>query len=146
LALTSTLIIRICSLPHNRPVPKFQKKINVPNLVTISYIRTYMRVIAIKTLRESWKEFPLAKQALLSWYEEAEAAVWENPNQLKEEFRNASIITKKRVVFNIHGNSFRLIVDIEYRLKIIFVVWFGTHKQYDNIDVKKVSYAKTNKK
>jgi mRNA-degrading endonuclease HigB of HigAB toxin-antitoxin module len=105
-----------------------------------------MRVIAIKTLRESWKEFPLAKQALLSWYEEAEAAGWENPNQLKEEFRNASIITKKRVVFNIHGNSFRLIVDIEYRLKIIFVVWFGTHKQYDNIDVKKVSYAKTNKK
>jgi mRNA interferase HigB len=85
-------------------------------------------------------------QALLSWYEEAEAAQWNHPNELKEQYRNASIITEKRVIFNIHGNSFRLVVDIEYRLKIVFVVWFGTHKQYDNIDANKVSYVKTNKK
>lgn len=50
------------------------------------------------------------------------------------------------MIFNIHGNSFRLIVDIEYRLKIVFIVWFGTRKQYDKIDAKKVSYVKTNKK
>ena len=48
--------------------------------------------------------------------------------------------------FNIHGNSYRLIVDIEYRLKIVFIVWFGTHKQYDKIDAKKVRYGKANKK
>jgi mRNA interferase HigB len=49
-------------------------------------------------------------------------------------------------VFNIHGNDFRLIVDVEYRLKIVFIVWFGTHKQYDKIDAKKMSYDKAHKK
>ncbi|HVU98740.1 MAG TPA: type II toxin-antitoxin system HigB family toxin [Puia sp.] len=105
-----------------------------------------MRVIAVKTLRASCAAFPEAEQALLAWYEEAEAAEWNTPNELKRQYRNASIITDKRVIFNIHGNSYRLIVDIEYRLKIVFIVWFGTHKQYDKIDTKKVSYVKTNKK
>jgi mRNA interferase HigB len=67
-----------------------------------------------------------------------------NPAELKVQYRNASILNSKRVVFNIHGNSFRLVVDIEYRLKIVFVVWFGTHKQYDNIDAKTISYVKAN--
>lgn len=105
-----------------------------------------MRIIAVKTLKDYWEEFPQAEQALLSWHEEAEEASWSNPNELKAQYRNASILTDKRVVFNIHGNSFRLIVDIEYRLKIMFVLWFGTHPQYDKIDAKKVSYVKTNKK
>jgi mRNA interferase HigB len=105
-----------------------------------------MRVIAVKTLRKHLEAFPQAEQALLAWYEEAEAAQWNNPNELKQQYRNASILTDKRAVFNIHGNTYRLIVDIEYRLKIVFVVWFGTHKQYDNIDAKKISYVKTNKK
>jgi len=82
----------------------------------------------------------------LSWHEEVEKATWNSPNELKLQFQNASIVTAKRVVFNIHGNSFRLIVDIEYRLKIVFIVWFGTHKQYDLIDAKKISYVKAHKK
>lgn len=82
----------------------------------------------------------------MSWYEEAISANWDSPNALKEQYHNASIINHKRVVFNIHGNSFRLIVDIEYRLKIVFIVWFGTHKQYDSIDVKNVYYGTANKK
>jgi mRNA interferase HigB len=105
-----------------------------------------MRVIAVKTLKENWKTFPQVEQALWSWYEEAEAAEWNTPNELKGQYRNASILTDKRVVFNIHGNTYRLIVDIEYRLRIVFIVWFGTHKQYDKIDAKKVNYAKANKK
>ena len=105
-----------------------------------------MRVIAVKTLRDYWEIFPQAEPALLAWYEEAEAAQWTNPDELKQQYRSASILTDKRVVFNIHGNTFRLIVDIEFRLKIVFIVWFGTHKQYDKIDAKKVSYVKTNKK
>ena len=105
-----------------------------------------MRVIAVKTLKAYWEEFPQAEQALLSWYEEASVAEWNNPNELKARFRNASILTDKRVVFNIHGNTYRLIVDVEYRLKIVFIVWFGTHKQYDKTDAKTVSYGKTNKK
>ena len=105
-----------------------------------------MRVIAVKTLREFWEAFPVAKESLLAWYEEAEAAQWNNPNELKQHYRSASILTDKRVIFNIHGNSYRLIVDIEYRLKIVFIVWFGTHKQYDKIDAEKVTYGKANKK
>ena len=105
-----------------------------------------MRVIAVKTLREYWIAYPQAEQALLAWHEETESAQWNNPNELKLQFRSASILTDKRVVFNIHGNSYRLIVDIEYRLKIVFVVWFGTHKQYDRLGAKKVSYVKANKK
>jgi len=110
------------------------------------FVFLLMRVIAVKTLRKHWEGFPQAEQALLAWYEESEAAQWNNPNELKRQYRNASILTDKRVAFNIHGNTYRLIVDIEYRLKIVFVVWFGTHKQYDNIDAKKISYVKTNKK
>ena len=105
-----------------------------------------MRIIAVKTIKRYWEKYPAAKQAILSWYEETEKAEWNNPNQLKEHFPIASIINSKRVVFNIHGNAFRLIVDIEYRLKIVFIVWFGTHKEYDVIDVKQINYAKTNKK
>ena len=55
------------------------------------------------------------------------------------------ILSGKRVVFNIHGNSFRLIVDIEFRFKLVFITWIGTHKEYDKIDAKEVSYVKTDK-
>ncbi len=105
-----------------------------------------MRIIAIKTLKDYWEKFPLAMESLLSWHEEAETADWDNPNELKTQYHNASIISNKRVVFNIHGNNYRLMVDIEYRLQIVFIVWFGTHKQYDKIDTKKINYVKTNKK
>ncbi len=108
------------------------------------FIYLPMRVIAVRTLKEDWIAYPMAKQALLAWYEEAEEAEWDNPNQLKVQFRSASILSNKRVVFNIHGNAYRLIVDIEYRLRIVFIVWFGTHKKYDKIDAKKISYDKTN--
>ncbi|KAA8474819.1 type II toxin-antitoxin system HigB family toxin [Arcticibacter tournemirensis] len=103
-----------------------------------------MRVIAVKTLKDYSTGYHQAEQALLSWYQEASAASWNSPNEIKAQYRNASILTNKRVVFNIHGNSYRLIVDIEYRLKIIFIVWFGTHQQYDQIDAKTVSYVKAN--
>ena len=103
-----------------------------------------MRVIAIKTLKEYITEFHQAEQALLGWHEEAVQALWNNPNELKAQYRNASVKNEKRVVFNIHGNAYRLIVDIEYRLKIVFVVWFGTHEQYDKINAKTISYVKTN--
>lgn len=102
-----------------------------------------MRVIAVKTLKQFWEENPEAEQALLAWYEEVEKADWDTPNELKMQFGNASLLGGKRVVFNIHGNTFRLVVDIEFKFKIVFIVWLGTHKQYDNIDAKTVKYAKT---
>jgi len=105
-----------------------------------------MRIIAVSTLKNYWIEFPQAEQSLLSWYEEVENAEWNSPNELKAQYGSASVLTDKRVVFNIHGNTFRLIVDVEYRLKIVFIVWFGTHDNYDKIDAKQINYVKTNKK
>lgn len=97
-------------------------------MVTFIIFVLAMRVIAVKTLKNYAGDYHQAEQALLSWYKEASAASWNSPNELKAHYRNVSVLTNKRVVFNIHGNSYRLIVDIEYRLKIVFVVWFGTPK------------------
>ncbi|MBX2892547.1 MAG: type II toxin-antitoxin system HigB family toxin [Saprospiraceae bacterium] len=105
-----------------------------------------MRVIAVKTLKHYWEKHPEVEGALLSWYEEVSEAIWETPNSLKEQFGNASLVGSKRVIFNIHGNKYRLIVDIEFKFKIVFIVWFGTHKEYDQIDAKTVRYVKTDKK
>jgi len=90
-----------------------------------------MRVISRKTLIEYWKKHPETEQSLKSWYDEAINAAWASPNELKKQYRNSSIITNKRVVFNIQGNKHRLVVDIEYKIGIIFIVWIGTHKEYD---------------
>ena len=103
-----------------------------------------MRIIAVKTLKQYAKKNKIIAQSLFAWYAEAENASWKNHNELKEQIRNASVIGGKRVVFNIHGNACRLIVDVEYYLQIMFIVWIGTHKDYDKIDAKTVSYVKTN--
>ena len=81
-----------------------------------------------------------AEGSLEAWVFETKYSVWNNSNELKAKYRNASIISSKRVVFNIKGNEYRLIVDVEYKLKIVFIVWFGTHKEYDKIDAKTVRY------
>ena len=73
-----------------------------------------MRVIAVKTLKEFWEQFPKSEKPLQYWYKDASIAAWNSPNDLKSQFGNASILTNKRTVFNIHGNKYRLIVDIEY--------------------------------
>ena len=105
-----------------------------------------MRIIAIKALKRYYEQTPLSEHAILTWYEEVSGAEWNTPNELKAQFGNASIVSNKRVVFNIHGNAFRLIVDIEYRLKIVFVVWVGTLQEYDKINAKDISYVKVDKK
>jgi len=99
-----------------------------------------VRIIAISTLRNYWTKHKSAEQPLKSWIQETEYSPWKNSTQLKTKYRNASIINSKRAVFNIKGNDYRLIVDIEYRLKIVFIVWIGTHSQYDKIDAKIVRY------
>lgn len=104
-----------------------------------------MRIIAVNTIKEYWEKYPNTEQSLKAWVQEIEQSSWESPQDLKLKYRNASIVTGKRVVFNINGNKFRLIVDIEFRLKIVFIVWFGSHSEYDQIDSKTVKYAKANK-
>lgn len=105
-----------------------------------------MRIIAMQTLRSYIKVYPKAEQSLLAWNQEVESACWDSPNVLKLQYGNASVISQKRVVFNIHGNHYRLIVDIEYRLKIVFVVWFGSHTECDKIDARTIPYDRTNQK
>lgn len=102
-----------------------------------------MRVIAVRTLRSYAKKKKDAEQPLFIWYNEACKASWKNVNELKIQFRNVSVISGKRIVFNIHGNKYRLIVDIEFYLQIIFIVWIGTHAEYDKIDAKTLVYDKT---
>ncbi len=103
-----------------------------------------MRIIYRTTLVRFWKKFPGAEQPLKSWFDEVRIAIWTSPNELKKQYCTASIITSKRVVFNIQGNSYRLVVDVECKLGIVFIVWLGTHKEYDNINVKEIKYVKTN--
>jgi mRNA interferase HigB len=105
-----------------------------------------MRIIAINSIREFYSKYPQTEQALKSWLQEAEQSNWDSPQMLKTHYKNASILTGKRVVFNINGNKYRLIVDIEFRLQIIFIVWFGSHVEYDLINAKTVTYVKANKK
>lgn len=103
-----------------------------------------MRIITPKTLRRYAKQFSEAKQPLLSWGDEIAKADWKNHNDLKLQFRKASILNSKRVVFDMCGNKYRLIVSIEYKYKLVFIIWMGTHKQYDNIDAKTIQYVKAN--
>lgn len=101
-----------------------------------------MRIIKEATLTEYCRQskYQQAEEPVKAWIYEVRFSTWNNANELKVKYGNASIISSKRVVFNIKGNDYRLIVDIEYKLKIVFVVWFGTHKEYEKIDAKTVSY------
>ena len=92
-----------------------------------------MRIIAKRTLREFWERYPAAEQPLLAWYREVEREQWTQPAELKAKYRSASFVGD-RVVFNIKGNDFRLIVRIDYPHQIVFVRFVGTHKEYDAID------------
>lgn len=99
-----------------------------------------MRVIAIASLRSFW-ENPLyrdAQEPLKAWYEEATQAAWTQPADIKAQYRNASILKNRRVVFNIKGNDYRLVVALSYKLQIVYVKFIGTHKQYDAIDAETV--------
>lgn len=91
-------------------------------------------VLSRKTIFEYCKKFPTAENALFDWYREMIKAKFNNFNQLKLTFPDASIIGDNRVVFNILGNEFRLIVRIVFKFKIIQVKWFGPHKDYDRIN------------
>jgi len=100
-----------------------------------------MRVIAVSTLRTFWKRHPDAEQPLKAWFEEATNASWTQPSDIKERYRSASILKNRRVVFNIKGNDYRLVVAIAYKLQIVYVKFVGTHKEYDAVDAETVDMA-----
>ncbi|MCF6204725.1 MAG: type II toxin-antitoxin system HigB family toxin [Methylococcaceae bacterium] len=100
-----------------------------------------MRIIALSTLKEFWIDSPEhidAKDSTLSWYRHTLKADWSSPDKVKSDFRNASILKDGRVVFNISGNKYRLIVQINYDYRVIYIRFIGTHKQYDKVDAQSI--------
>jgi mRNA interferase HigB len=93
-----------------------------------------MRVIAISTLRTFWEKHPDAKRPLQAWYAEASRSDWSSPLDIKAAHRNASFIADRRVVFNIKGNDYRLVVAVHYDKRRMFIRFVGTHRDYDRID------------
>ncbi len=106
-----------------------------------------MRIVAKRKLREFWEKDRLAEIPLEVWYEIAKKAKWKNAQDIKKIYATASIITANRIVFNIKGNTFRLVVHIKFDLEIIYIKFdleiiyirfVGRHKDYDKIDVKTI--------
>jgi mRNA interferase HigB len=96
-----------------------------------------MRIIAKSTLREFWELHPDAEEPLLAWYREVQKEDWNSPAKVKEKYRSASLVGD-RVVFNIKGNNYRLVVRINYAFRVVYVRFVGIHRQYDAIDVEEI--------
>jgi mRNA interferase HigB len=97
-----------------------------------------MRIIAKKPLRKFWEDHPDAEEPLLAWYREVEKEDWDTPAKVKAKYGTASIVGGKRVVFNIKGNDYRLVVEINYAYRVVYIRFVGTHKEYDAINVEEV--------
>ena len=97
-----------------------------------------MKIVAIKILREFWTLYPDAEQPLKAWVDEVKQAGWTQPAEIKLKYRNASILKNKRVVFNIKGNDYRLVVSVAYRFSAVYIKFIGTHGQYDAIDAETI--------
>lgn len=99
-------------------------------------------IIARRTLNDYGEEFPDAKTALQKLYHELIVSDFKNFNELKQHYANASLVEDNRVVFNVCGNKYRLIIRINFQFKAMQIKWFGTHKQYDKLEVGKVQFKK----
>ncbi len=105
-----------------------------------------MRIIARRTLREfvdgraGHKDQPALKASLDAWFAEVGGANWANAADVKRLYATASIVSADRVVFNIKGNDYRLVVAVDFEKAIVWIKWIGTHKDYDRIDVKEVQH------
>ena len=97
-----------------------------------------MRIISKKTLRDFWENEPAARTALETWHAEAKVAEWTSPVDVKARYGTASILKDGRIVFNIGGNKYRLVVWINYSFFTVYVRFVGTHKQYDEIDAQTI--------
>ncbi|WP_133077594.1 type II toxin-antitoxin system HigB family toxin [Pseudomonas sp. RL_5y_Pfl2_69] len=97
-----------------------------------------MRIVATSQLTKFWQKHPGSKQSFLCWVDEARQADWQTPADIKAQFRHASILKSSRVVFNIKGNEYRLVVAVAYRFSALYIKFVGTHKQYDAIDANTV--------
>ena len=99
-----------------------------------------MKILVKKIILYYTEKYPIAKTQLLIWYNEFSKLDFQNFNELKRVYGNASILNNERVVFNIKGNDFRLVVSINFLQTACYVIWFGTHKEYDKINVETVAF------
>lgn len=97
-----------------------------------------LRIIAKKILREFWQKHSDCEQQLKSWFKEVSIADWKNSNEIKTEYPSASILNDQRMVFNIKGNHYRLVVKVNYDYQMIWIRFIGTHAEYDKIDANKI--------
>jgi mRNA interferase HigB len=106
-----------------------------------------MRIIARRTLREfvdslaGQKDQPAVKAALDAWFAEVGKAAWATTADVKRLYATASIVSAERIVFNIKGNDYRLVVSVDFEKSIVWIKWIGTHKAYDRIDVMEIEYG-----
>ncbi len=97
-----------------------------------------VRVFSKRTLREFWERHPESEQSLRAWHREVEQADWAEPGQVRDRFPSASIVGGNRVVFRIKGNAYRLVVEVSYVGRRVFIRFVGTHAEYDRIDAEEV--------
>lgn len=93
-----------------------------------------MRIIAKRTLKQFWLNHADCEEQLKAWYRETEKSKWENINQLKIDYPSASILKENRIVYNIKGNNYRLIVKFNFEHQLCWIRFIGTHAEYDKID------------
>jgi mRNA interferase HigB len=107
-----------------------------------------MRIIARRTLREfiasraGHKDQPALKASLEAWFDEVRKARWAGTADVKRHYATASAVTAERIVFNIKGNSYRLVVSVDFEKAIVWIKWIGTHRDYDRIDGTEVKHEK----
>jgi mRNA interferase HigB len=97
-----------------------------------------MRIIAKSTLQTFWRRHPDAEGPLLAWYREVEKEDWAGPSDVKNKYSSASFIKGNRIVFNIKGNDYRLIIKTNYKYRVVYVRFVGTHADYDKINAEEV--------
>ncbi|MHB1621388.1 MAG: type II toxin-antitoxin system HigB family toxin [Sulfuricella sp.] len=97
-----------------------------------------MKIVSVKIIREFWVLFPSAEQHLKAWVDEVKQADWNQPSDIKAKYRSASILKNRRVVFNIKGNDYRLVVSVAYWFGAVYIKFIGTHAQYDAIDAETI--------
>lgn len=97
-----------------------------------------MKIVSVKILKDFWLQHPDSEQHLKAWVDEAKYAVWLQPTDIKAKYRNASVLKNRRIVFNIKGNHYRLIVAIAYKFGAVYVKFIGTYQQYDLINAETI--------
>ena len=107
-----------------------------------------MRIIARRTLRDfvqsraGHRDQPALKAALDAWFDEVRKARWTSTADLKRRYATASVVSADRIVFNIKGNDYRLVVSVDFEKGIVWIKWIGTHRDYDRIDVREVKHGR----